>query len=295
MVAIVPAGVAADDLLRLLEALPDADRPTAIVIGERPPERRGTRANEKKTFISQLLTGEKISDFNSPLRLYPTRLLMAVPDKIRETPWFGLEILIFGSRSGYAIRQVEVGYAGDAAAAEEIPGTAYLISKLLALLSPVPRKRLCDRNFQREAFKEFLTHPLKFISFLLKENASPAGLAAAAATGMFFGTLPLPGLHTALIIYVSVKLRLNKVMSVNISHLCMPPFVPIACLELGHFALNGEWLVFDSMRSVLGELRLRLLEWLIGAAILAPLNALFFWCLTYAVAKTIASRLKPDE
>ncbi|MCK5845116.1 MAG: DUF2062 domain-containing protein, partial [Victivallales bacterium] len=176
--------------------------------------------------------------------------------------------------------------------AKEPSGLSFFAPKLLSMLSPLPRKRLCERNFQREAFREFLLHPLKFISFLLRENASPAGLAAAAAAGMFLGTLPLPGLHTAAIIYVSVKLRLNKVMSVNISHLCMPPFVPIACLELGHFALNGKWLVFGSMKTVVGELRLRLIEWLLGAAILAPINAAVFWCLTYVIARAIASRGK---
>ncbi|MCK5844156.1 MAG: DUF2062 domain-containing protein [Victivallales bacterium] len=291
MVAILPEGARRDDLERLVAVLPDADRPTGLVIGARSGENRETRENTRVTFMLQLLTGERIVDFGSSLRIYPTKLLLGISDKIYDSPYWNIEVLISASRSGYALRHLDVNYSGvEPSDSSDFPKMPYFIPKLLAPLVPIPRKRLCERNFQKEAFKEFLLHPLKFIGFLLRENASPSGLAAAAATGMFLGTLPLFGFHTITIIYVSVKLRLNKVMSVNISHLCMPPCVPIACVELGHYALNGKWLVLDSMHAAFGELKLRLLEWVVGSLILAPLNAVVFWFLTYAVASVITRR-----
>ncbi|NOY74679.1 MAG: DUF2062 domain-containing protein [Kiritimatiellaeota bacterium] len=292
MVASLPNGVSGKDFEALLAALPDADRPTGVVVGRRRSVKQG---NDRSVFLLRLLTGESIPDFASPIAVYPTKLLLAASNRLYESPNFAVDILVFASRSGYALRQADVECSdSDGFDAGEPLKLSYFILKSLSILSPIPHKRLCERNFQREAFKKFLLHPLKFIAFLLKENASPAGLATAAAVGMFFGTLALPGLHTAAIIYVSVKLRLNKMMSVNISHLCMPPFVPIACVELGHFALNGEWLFFDSIGIFVDELPSRLLEWLLGSVILAPLNAVVFWCLIYAVAR-FASGLRTSE
>jgi uncharacterized protein (DUF2062 family) len=298
MVAVLPKGASEKDLDRLVAALPDIDRPTALVIGVDSNESRENRGGMRVGFMLQLLTGERIVDYESRLRIYPTKLLLAASDKLCHSSYWDIDILIFASRSGYALRQSDVENADvdrcHVIETTPLPPLTFFIRKLLAPLVPFPHKRLCERNFQKEALKEFLLHPIKFLGFLLRENASPGGLAAAAATGMFLGTLPLFGLHTISIIYVSVKLRLNKVMSVNISHLCMPPFVPIACIELGHYALNGEWLVFDSIPTF-DELKLRLLEWVLGSLILAPLNAVAFWLLTYAVAGLIIRRREGGE
>jgi uncharacterized protein (DUF2062 family) len=273
--------------------MPDKDRPTALVIGVNSNEFCENGSVLQISFMLQLLTGERIVHYESRLRIYPTKLLLAVSDKLWQSTYWDIVILIFASRSGYALRQSEVDntHVDHCRIIKTTPSPplTFFIAKLLAPLVPFPHKRLCERNFQKEALKEFLLHPIKFLGFLLRENASPGGLATAAATGMFLGTLPLFGLHTISIIYVSVQLRLNKVMSVNISHLCMPPFVPIACIELGHYALNGKWLVFDSIPAF-DELKLRLFEWGLGSLILAPLNAVVFWLLTYAVATFIIRR-----
>ena len=296
MVAVMPDGASIDDLKSMIDALPDSDKPTALIVGERANSACEPRGQIKLPFLLQLLTGELVADCATPMRLYPARLLLASRES-RVSPIFGFDILIAASRHGYALRSALVDWSGDASAlpADFHPGIAFFTARLLVPLLPIPRRRLCERNFQKESLKEFLLHPLKFIGFLLRENSSPAGLAAAAATGMFIGTLPLLGLHTLSIIYVSVKLRLNKIMSVNISHLCMPPFVPIACVELGHFVLNGEWLAFESWNVIAGELRLRILEWLLGSVILAPVNALAFWGITYAVAKIVRARLEANS
>jgi hypothetical protein len=62
-------------------------------------------------------------------------------------------------------------------------------------------------------------------------------------------------------------------MAVNIQHLCMPPFVPLACIEIGYYMRNGRWLTEISMNSVFGQLTDRLFEWLLGSLIIAPVAA----------------------
>ena len=77
-------------------------------------------------------------------------------------------------------------------------------------------------------------------------------------------------MHILVTIYVAARLHLNKVMALGIQNLCMPPFVPIACIEVGHFMLYGEWLTDISWNAVFGSIPQRFLEWFLGSLILAP-------------------------
>ena len=243
--------------------------------------------------VLQLLAGEKIYGFTNSFNLYPVKLLTHLSEKDLKDPFFSINIIIKAARVGYRIKHLKIDT--QFIKKNPIPGISFIASKLLLALLPIPHKRLCERNFQLEKFKKFLAHPLVFLKFLLKENATPGALAAASATGMFIGTLPIFGLHTALIIYFSIKLRLNKILSVNISHLCMPPFLPFACIELGYYMRHGTWLKTGDFQTIVKELHLRLLDWGLGALVLAPLNAIVFATITYFIAKFIMFNSKKKK
>lgn len=249
--------------------------------------------SEKKTLFNteqnniltslQLLTGEKIWGFYNSFRIYPVKLIASLKYSDFEKSTFHIDILIRAAKTGFRIRNCSLDQF-SCSNKLPLPGKLYIIKAFLAAMIPIPQKRICERNFQKEKFLEFLTHPIAFLKFLMKENTSPGALAAAAAVGMFIGTLPVLGLHTALIIYFSIKLRLNKIMSVNISHLCMPPFVPFACIQIGYFIRHGHWLAVGNYQTLIKEFHLRIADWIIGASILAPLNAFAFALITYFVA-----------
>lgn len=245
--------------------------------------------DNKIILMMQLLTGEKICGFRNTFRVYPTKLLISLTDKFYNEDYIYTNLLLKGAKAGYKIKNIIIeNYVPDNLL--DLPPKNFFIKKLCKTLLPFGTKRLCSRNFHKEKFKEFIFHPLTFLKYLLTENATPGGLAAAAATGMFIGTLPLLGLHTATIIYVSIKLRLNKILSVNISHLCMPPFVPFACIEIGHFMLNGEWLDFRSFKTVVKAPHLRILEWILGSIVLAPINGIVFALITYIIASLLKKK-----
>ena len=279
----------AEHVKSLLSSLSDKELVTEIIIASANGHSR-PRFENTALLLLQVLTGEIICGFRSKFRLYPVKLLTDIPDNFFNEDFFYTRILIQGSRAGYKINGISLdNYAPGELS--PVPPKSFFIAELFKALIPWPRKRLCERNFRKEKLLEFLFHPLKFLKFLLMENAYPGGLAAAAATGMFLGTLPLIGFHTAAIIYVSIKLRLNKVLSVNISHLCMPPFVPFACIEIGYYLRNGAWLTTADFQTVVKELHLRLLDWLLGSLVLAPLNAIIFALITYAAAITLQKAL----
>lgn len=275
----------------ILAELSDKEIPTEIIIGYSNDNPKA----KKELLLLQVLTGETIKGFRSALRLYPCKLINNIHKSFLKDDFFYTRVLIHASRSGYKIKNIKLDDFTNEVL-EPIPPKSFFIIELLKALRPWPRKRLCERNFNKEKFMEFLFHPIRFLKFLLMENSYPGGLAAAAATGMFLGTLPLLGFHTAAIIYVSIKLRLNKVLSVNISHLCMPPFVPFACIEIGYYMRNGVWLTTADFQTIVEELHLRLLDWLLGSLVLAPLNAIVFALITYVIAiflkKALAKRRK---
>ncbi len=132
--------------------------------------------------------------------------------------------------------------------------------------------------------------PVKLLKMLLKENASPAGLGLSAGVGIFLGVLPLIYTHTLAIIYVTIRLRLNKIMALAIQHLCIPPFVPVACIELGYYMRYGHWLTDVSMEVIFKQFPDRLLEWLLGSLIIAPILAVIVGISVFFTAKALQSK-----
>jgi len=132
-----------------------------------------------------------------------------------------------------------------------------------------------------------LREPRKFVLSLFKEDATPEGLARAAAVGTLFGILPILFFHTAVILYVAIRFRLNKLMAVSIQHLFMPPLMPAICIETGYYLRFGRWFTDISYETVFGQYKDRLLEWFLGSMIIAPLVAVLIGVFIYGVATAI--------
>ena len=150
-------------------------------------------------------------------------------------------------------------------------------------LLPWPVKRLVPKPATPPFPNPFL-HPIQFLRYLLKENASPQLLATSAAVSTFLAVLPLLSCHMLVILYVCICLRLNKVMALAIQNLYMPPFTPFLCIELGYFMRKGCLLREASMQTIVRELHLRLLDWLLGSLVIAPLFAAIAGATTYLIA-----------
>ena len=292
-IVILPPGLSPQDIILLLRAMPDQDIATSLIVPFNISDKENTHKESHVITMLQLLTGEQVCGFRNDLRIYPTKLISNLPEKFFRSPFVYLQILINASKAGYKIQPVEYSSEKLQFTEKNPPPNSFLIKELLKSLIPFTQKRLCPRNFQKEKLKELLLHPKAFLKYLLQENATPGALAMAAGVGMFVGTLPIFSLHTVVIIYISIKLRLNKMLSVNMQHLCMPPFIPIACIEIGHYMLHGTWLKSASFETMFKEINSRIFEWVIGSLVLAPLNALVFAGITYMIAMIVHHKSKP--
>jgi hypothetical protein len=79
-------------------------------------------------------------------------------------------------------------------------------------------------------------------------------------------------------------------MAVAVQNLCMPPFVPMLCIELGYRMRYGHWLTEFSRKTLVGELHHRLFEWLIGSLVVAPVAAVLVGGTVFLGARAIQSR-----
>ena len=136
--------------------------------------------------------------------------------------------------------------------------------------------------------------PMRSIRQLLTEHVTPQQVATASALGIFLGTLPLIAAHTIAILFAASYLRLNKVVAVSSSQLCMPPLVPALCIEVGYFLRNGSFLTEFTLETLGHQGLDRLYEWLLGSLLVAPLLALVIGGGVYLLALTVRTGISTN-
>ena len=98
-------------------------------------------------------------------------------------------------------------------------------------------------------------------------------------------------IHCAVIVFAATRLRLNRLIALNVSHLCAPPFVPMLCLEVGYYARHGAWLTELNKQTWLNEMHHRLGEYVLGTLIVAPALAVLAGLAAYAIVRIVRWRL----
>jgi len=252
-------------------------------------------------FWLRIETGLNIDDCQSGFRAYPVRYVNSLDYKGRHYD-FEAEVLAKAAWAGLELKTIDINVYYPQPEERVTSFRPFkdnwrltLIHSMLVgrRLLPFRHKKLTEKRPRADI--RTLLHPLKFIKKLLSENATPGGLAAAAAVGIFLGTLPLLFVHTFVILYVAVRLNLNKIMALNIQHLCMPPVVPAICIEIGYFIRHGSWLTDLSFDAVFEQFPERIFEWFLGSLFLAPFGAALFGAIVFILSSTIQRRRLKNE
>ncbi len=298
------------DLEKFLTLLGTAPDDNFLVIGQRDmsgaavPGRSRFGMNFSDGWV-HLETGVYARDTQSGFRAYPVRHLQALKFSGRHYD-FEIEALVRLLWGGLKLRQVPISVWYPETGKRVTSFRPFIDNALIShahgklvsrrLFWPWPHQRLAPRDPPRRGqLRELLFHPLRFLSRLLLEHATPSELGIAAGVGIFLGTLPLVACHTVAILYTVVRLRLNAVMALTIQTLCAPPFVPVACIQLGHLMRCGRLLTWSdcSWDQIKAEFGLRLWEWLLGSLLLAPAGAIAFGLLVYWLAAHLRRRQPP--
>ncbi|MBN2302013.1 MAG: DUF2062 domain-containing protein [Lentisphaerae bacterium] len=274
------APVLAEDLESLIKDI--EKNGNMIVIGH-----RSEHVKSASDLIVRMETGANVDDPACVLRIYPLEYLC----KLRlnqSSPCFELEALIKLLWAGLRAKSVPLSgrYNLSTDGHPALACTIFLHLRFLARqMLPFPHRRLVRRQFD---IMRLLRHPRQFIAALLTEHATPGGLAVSSAVGVFLGTIPLLFCHTAAIIYVTTRLNLNKIMAIAIQHICLPPFVPVLCVEVGYYLRYGRWLTEISINTVIAQLHHRIFEWFLGSLVVAPLLSTLVAIVVFALAKISA-------
>lgn len=287
------------DIPRFLAALDEE----SIIIGARDFTTENVPGKSKfgrkfSNFWLHAETGVAVSDSQSGFRAYPVKYLGRL--KIASNHYdFEAEVLTRAAWAGLRLGSVEIQthYPLPAQRVSHFHSgkdnwrLSLLHARLIGRrLLPLPHTQLVRKKSFAEHV-EILRHPVRLLRQLLREHATPAGLAAAAFAGVFIATLPLVSVHSFVILYVATRLHLNKIMALAIQHVCMPPFVPILCIETGHYFLYGEFLTDISWHTVFGEIPTRLWEWFIGSLVIAPVLSAAVSVIIFFLARRARRRM----
>jgi uncharacterized protein (DUF2062 family) len=254
----------------------------AIVLGARRMDGPNVPASSLfgrafSNFWVRLECGKSLSDTQSGYRFYPLALFTRGGFLSRRYT-FEIEAIVRGSWAKLPILSVPISVyypPGDERISHfrkfrDNLRLTILHSFLLARsLLPIPHRRLFPETGEPEP-QNPLRHPLRLLKRICGEYASPVELAASVWMGIVVGSLPIIPFATLAIIYIAHRLHLNKLAAVAASNICVFPFVPFLCVELGHFMLRGTWWSSFTRYTLVNEMPRRILEWLLGSLVLGP-------------------------
>jgi uncharacterized protein (DUF2062 family) len=266
-----------------------------VVVGARQQNQDATLTAKQgpktpENFWVRLECGLEISDVESSFRLYPIRELLA-QNIARDNYGFEIETLVKLAWSGIPVSSVPVTTKkpSNCTTLTNRLRLASLHSQLLLRrLLPWPHKKLTQEEpFPKKVYATISRNPLKVLREICREHTSPLWLAMAVWLGIFMGALPLLAVHTLAIIYVAHRFHMNKVAAVAASQFCMPPVVPVLCIQMGYYLRNGKLLVDFSWQPWLLGIHERLWEWLIGSLLVGPLLGLIGALVMYLTASRL--------
>lgn len=253
-------------------------------------------------FWVKLETGITCHDTQSGFRAYPVKALSQLP--LRCTKYnFEIDALVRALWGGVQLKEVPIHVIYDPPGKRISHFRPFMDNLRLSILHTtlVTRRLLClpakriVATPPESALPSLWKKPKQFFFFLFRENATPELLGLSAGLSTFLAILPLPSCHMLVILYVCVRLRLNKIMALAIQNLFMPPFTPFICIELGYFMRHGVFLREASLQTIVYELHLRFWEWLLGSLIIAPLAAVIVGFSVYAIANRLNRRRRKGE
>ncbi len=250
-------------------------------------------------FWLRVQTGSKIMDSQSGFRAYPLTIFkdLAFTDSrysfevevLVRSAWAGLELCDIPISVYYPPREKRVSHFRAFADNVRI---SWLNTRLtLRSILPWPHQKITRHGDELDAVS--IVRPLKSLKILLQKEATARGLAAAVFIGVFFGTLPLIGLRTLVILFIAGYFAQNRIAALAASQLCIPPFVPAICIEVGHYLRHGSFLTEISMQTLGYEALERIWEWIIGSLIVAPVLASLAAGATYWAAWMMRNRINP--
>ena len=261
--------------------------PRALVIGVRKFD-KSTPASSRfgrkfGGFWVHFQTGKPIRDIQSGYRCYPVELLHAVHTWSRRYT-FEVEIVVRARWAGFEVRETKVSV--------KYPETRIshfgklkdnwrltLLNTYLTVRSMLP---IPHRQFVRDAGKPISKKGYwQALVEHLRTKGNITKNACAAAWGMFCGSIALIGVRQVMLFFGAGWWNLNRIVAISFEKLCIGPFIPAICIEVGYYVRYGHFLTEFNMTTLGRQFMQRVWEWVLGSFIVAPCLAVLAFILVW--------------
>ncbi|SDN98045.1 hypothetical protein SAMN04488516_11428 [Desulfonauticus submarinus] len=288
------------DIPKFIKAI--QQNPFSIIVGVRNFEQKTIPKLSRfgkafSNFWFYVQTGEKVKDIQSGFRAYPIAIFKSISLWTKRYA-FEIEILVKAKWAGIKIIEIPINVFYPPASKrishfhlikDNLQITllnTYLTSRAFF---PWPHKKLIPTSNGAKYLNLF-----QQLQLAISDKTTPFIFALSAALGILLGTLPLVGCHSIAIIFSANILRLNKIIALGTSQLCIPPIIPALCIETGHFLWHGNFLTEISLKTLGYEWKNRLLEWIYGSIVLAPLLAILTFIVSYMLVYILIKGFKKN-
>ena len=272
--------------------------PNTLIIGSRNMNQEGVPGkssfgNKFSNFWFKVESGIKLVDTQSGFRLYPIRKM---PEKwftkkfefeiecIVRSAWRGLEVCNIPIQIKYDPNERVSHFRPFKDFTRISILRVFLVS--IALIYIKPRDFI--RSFKKKSLKEFL------VENILGSKDSAFVKSSSLALGVFFGIAPFWGFQTAIVLFLAVLLRLNKLLAFAASNISFPPMIPLivlASLKTGGFLFNTNVSVEDITK--FESFGAHITEYIVGSFVLAAVVAIVVGVTSYVFISLLTK--KKDE
>lgn len=265
--------------------------PNNLLIGDRNMAQEGipkksSFGNNFSNFWYTFETGVKLTDTQSGYRLYPLEQLAKL-NYFTNKFEFEIEVIVRASWKGIAVKNVPIQVLYDESERvthfrpiKDFTRISILntVLVLIALLYIKPRDLF--RKLKKKGLKRF------FLEDFLQNSDSNEKKALSIALGTFIGISPFWGFQTALVIFLSVVLKLNKVIAFTFSNVSLAIFIPFiiyGSFQVGAFILGTEPVINNIAEINIPNINFsaHLSQYLVGSFSLAIFLALLFGVIGY--------------
>lgn len=289
-----------EDIAVFITAIEES--PGSLLIGDRNMTQEGipkksSFGNKFSNFWYTFETGVGLTDTQSGYRLYPLKKLASL-NYFTNKFEFEIEVIVRASWKGITVKNVPINVLYDESERvthfrpiKDFTRISILntILVLIALLYIKPRDLF--RKLKKKGVKRF------FLEDFLQNSDSKGKKALSIGLGVFIGISPLWGFQTALVLFLAVALKLNKVIAFTFSNVSLPIFIPF--IIYGSFQVGAFLLGTDPVISNLSDINIEninfkehLSQYLVGSFSLAIFLALLIGVMGYITLLVFSQKEK---
>lgn len=270
--------------------------PDALIVGNRRMNRNGiprksSFGNRFSNFWFWVETGKRIPDTQSGFRSYPIY-------RFKKTTFFTnkfefeIEVLVRSAWKGINIVQAPISvkyYAEDERVSHFRPFKDFfrisILNSILVLLAFLFYRPFgFIRSLNKRNISEF------FNSNFIQNKDSNSKIVFSVMLGAFMGVAPVWGWQMAIALLLAIVLKLNKVITLVVSNISVPPMIPVILYLSYKFGglvyHNSVEVVYDKGLNI-NMISDNLIQYLIGSILLGIAFSLFSGLSTYFILKVL--------